>query len=94
MRGAAGTCTRAAGHPADERAHEQAPPRVVLGVTQHRSSATQVRRAVVTGGAGFVGSWLCSRLLDADVEVVCVDNLVTGSRDNVAGLVARPGFTP
>jgi dTDP-glucose 4,6-dehydratase len=48
---------------------------------------------VVTGGAGFVGSWLCERLLDADVAVVCVDNLVTGSRDNVAGLAARPGFT-
>jgi dTDP-glucose 4,6-dehydratase len=52
-----------------------------------------VRRAVVTGGAGFVGSWLCERLLDAEVEVVCVDNLVTGSRDNVAGLAARPGFS-
>jgi dTDP-glucose 4,6-dehydratase len=49
-------------------------------------------RAVVTGGAGFVGSWLCERLLDLDVEVVCVDNFVTGSRENVAGLVGRPGF--
>jgi dTDP-glucose 4,6-dehydratase len=50
------------------------------------------RRAVVTGGAGFVGSWLCERLLGIDVDVVCVDNFVTGSRDNVAALLEQPGF--
>jgi dTDP-glucose 4,6-dehydratase len=44
------------------------------------------RRVVVTGGAGFVGSWLCRRLLDGGAEVVCVDNLVTGSRENLEGL--------
>jgi dTDP-glucose 4,6-dehydratase len=52
-----------------------------------------VRRAVVTGGAGFVGSWLCERLLDLDAEVVCVDNLATGTFDNVEHLLERPGFT-
>jgi dTDP-glucose 4,6-dehydratase len=62
-------------------------------VALHRSPATRVRRAVVTGGAGFVGAWLCERLLDAEVEVVCVDNLVTGSRENVAALVDRPAFS-
>jgi len=51
------------------------------------------RRAVVTGGAGFVGSWLCERLLDMGFEVVCVDNLVTGSLENLAELVTRPGFS-
>src|SRR4051794_32759220 len=51
------------------------------------------RTAVVTGGAGFVGSWLCRRLLDLGVEVVCVDNLVTGARENVADLEPRPDFT-
>jgi dTDP-glucose 4,6-dehydratase len=50
------------------------------------------RRVVVTGGAGFVGSWLCERLLGMSFDVVCVDNFVTGSRDNVAGLVGHPGF--
>jgi len=50
------------------------------------------RRVVVTGGAGFVGSWLCERLLGLSFDVVCVDNFVTGSRDNVAGLVDHPGF--
>jgi dTDP-glucose 4,6-dehydratase len=52
-----------------------------------------VRRAVVTGGAGFVGSWLCERLLDLDIQVVCVDSFVTGSRANVADLERREGFS-
>jgi dTDP-glucose 4,6-dehydratase len=42
------------------------------------------RRAVVTGGCGFVGSHLCDLLLDSGVEVVCVDNFLTGTADNVA----------
>ncbi|NEY35122.1 NAD-dependent epimerase/dehydratase family protein [Streptomyces sp. PRKS01-65] len=50
------------------------------------------RRALVTGGAGFVGSHLCGRLLDAGAEVVCLDNLATGSRSNVAELERRRGF--
>jgi dTDP-glucose 4,6-dehydratase len=49
-------------------------------------------RVVVTGGAGFVGSWLCERLLDEGADVVALDNLLTGSRDNIAGLTGRPGF--
>jgi len=56
------------------------------------SAPGEVRRAVVTGGAGFVGSWLCEHLLDRGVEVVCVDNLVTGSRDNVAAFEGHHGF--
>jgi dTDP-glucose 4,6-dehydratase len=47
-------------------------------------------RVVVTGGAGFVGSWLCERLLADGAEVVCVDSLVTGARDNVRHLEERP----
>ncbi|MBR8639013.1 GDP-mannose 4,6-dehydratase [Streptomyces tuirus] len=50
------------------------------------------RRALVTGGAGFVGSHLCARLLDTGADVVCLDNLATGSRANVADLEQRPGF--
>ncbi|NJP43978.1 SDR family oxidoreductase [Streptomyces sp. PRB2-1] len=52
-----------------------------------------VRRAVVTGGAGFVGSHLCDRLRAEGTEVVCVDNLLTGSEDNVRARSADPGFT-
>ena len=50
-------------------------------------------RAVVTGGAGFVGSWLCERLLADGAEVWCVDSMVTGSPVNVAGLRDQRGFT-
>ncbi|WP_245659353.1 NAD-dependent epimerase/dehydratase family protein [Streptomyces ochraceiscleroticus] len=50
------------------------------------------RRAVVTGGAGFLGSHLCERLLESDVEVDCVDNLSSGSMDNIEHLLGRPGF--
>ncbi|GAA3019646.1 GDP-mannose 4,6-dehydratase [Streptomyces fulvorobeus] len=47
---------------------------------------------MVTGGAGFLGSHLCERLLDAGVAVDCADNLSSGSSANVAHLLARDGF--
>jgi dTDP-glucose 4,6-dehydratase len=50
------------------------------------------RRALVTGGAGFVGSHLCARLVADGADVVCLDNLVTGSRANIAELEQRRGF--
>jgi dTDP-glucose 4,6-dehydratase len=49
-------------------------------------------RVVVTGGAGFLGSHLCEAILDRGDEVVAVDNLVTGSRDNIEQLFGRDGF--
>jgi dTDP-glucose 4,6-dehydratase len=51
------------------------------------------RRVIVTGGAGFLGSHLCRSLLGAGDEVVAIDNLVTGSIDNVAALFGDPAFT-
>ena len=50
-------------------------------------------KSVVTGGAGFLGSHLCERLLAEGHRVVAVDNLLTGSRDNLKGLRADPRFT-
>jgi dTDP-glucose 4,6-dehydratase len=50
------------------------------------------RRVVVTGGAGFVGSWLCTRLVELGCEVLCVDNLLTGVPANVAHLESSPAF--
>ncbi|MFC4372956.1 UDP-glucuronic acid decarboxylase family protein [Nocardia halotolerans] len=49
-------------------------------------------RALVTGGAGFVGSHLCEQLLAAGTDVVAVDNFATSTPANVAELVGRPGF--
>ena len=49
-------------------------------------------RAVVTGGAGFLGSHLCERLLEQDYEVLCVDNFCTGTPANVAHLLDHPRF--
>ncbi len=48
--------------------------------------------ALITGGAGFLGSHLCERLLAEGHRVTCVDNLVTGSRENLAPLLSRPDF--
>jgi nucleoside-diphosphate-sugar epimerase len=50
-------------------------------------------RILVAGGAGFVGSHLCDRLVADGHAVTCLDNLVTGSRENVAGLAGNPRFT-
>jgi dTDP-glucose 4,6-dehydratase len=50
------------------------------------------RRVVVTGGAGFLGSHLCTALVEQGVEVVALDNFVTGSPGNVAHLLHDPGF--
>jgi dTDP-glucose 4,6-dehydratase len=53
---------------------------------------TERKRALVTGGAGFLGSHLCERLLDEGLEVVCMDNLITGAIANIESLFGRDGF--
>jgi len=53
---------------------------------------TTERRVLVTGGAGFIGSHLCRRLLDEGHDVLCVDNFYTGTRHNVRELLANPRF--
>lgn len=51
-----------------------------------------MNRILVTGGAGFLGSHLCERLLQDGNDVICVDNLYTGSKDNIRHLMANPYF--
>ncbi len=50
------------------------------------------KRALITGGAGFIGSHLCERFLDEGYKVLCYDNLLTGEMDNIAHLFANPDF--
>jgi len=50
------------------------------------------KRVMVTGGAGFLGSHLCERLLKEDYEVLCVDNFFTGSKRNIIHLIDHPYF--
>ena len=56
----------------------------------HRVDGTRI---LVTGGAGFLGSHLCERLLDAGNDVVCLDNFYTGRKANIAHLLNHPMFT-
>lgn len=51
-----------------------------------------MKRVLVTGGAGFLGSHLCEQLLDRGCDVLCVDNFFTGSKQNIAHLMANPYF--
>ncbi len=54
--------------------------------------AQQIKRILVTGGAGFLGSHLCDRLVDAGHDVICLDNFFTSQKSNVVHLLPRPNF--
>jgi UDP-glucuronate decarboxylase len=53
---------------------------------------SRIQRILVTGGAGFLGSHLCERLVDAGHDVICLDNFFTSQKSNVAHLIGRPNF--
>jgi UDP-glucuronate decarboxylase len=54
--------------------------------------SNELKRILVSGGAGFIGSHLCERLVAAGHDVLCVDNFYTGTRKNVAALLGKPNF--
>ena len=51
-----------------------------------------MKRILVAGGAGFIGSHLCGRLLAEGNHVICMDNFFTGCRDNICGYIGNPEF--
>ena len=51
-----------------------------------------MKRILVTGGSGFLGSWLCEKLLERGDEVICVDNFYTGAKRNIYHLLSNPRF--
>ncbi|MCY3008819.1 MAG: UDP-glucuronic acid decarboxylase family protein [Pirellula sp.] len=53
---------------------------------------TKLRRVLVTGGAGFLGSHMCERLVNEGHDVICLDNFFTAQKSNVAHLLGRPNF--
>ena len=50
------------------------------------------KRILVTGGAGFLGSHLCDKLVIKNFDVLCLDNLYSGTKDNIAHLLNKPNF--
>ena len=56
------------------------------------NATPQPRRVLVTGGAGFIGSHLCERLLEIGCDLLCVDNFFTGTRRNIEHLLDHPRF--
>jgi nucleoside-diphosphate-sugar epimerase len=51
-----------------------------------------MQTCLVSGGAGFIGSWLCEDLLKVGYRVLCVDNFITGTKDNIAGMLKNKNF--
>lgn len=51
-----------------------------------------MQSVLVTGGAGFIGSHLCERLVEQGADVLCLDNFFTGDKRNIAHLLTRPNF--
>ena len=58
---------------------------------QMRNYSTR-KRVLVTGGAGFLGSHLCKRLVDEGYDVLCVDNFYTGTKENLLPILDHPHF--
>ena len=66
--------------------------KINLGYNYSNNGIKTMKRILVTGGAGFIGSHLCERLVNEGHDVICLDNFYTGSKENVWHLLGRPNF--
>ena len=66
----------------------------VVSLQNKKNKATfiSMKRILVTGGAGFIGSHLCERLVNEGNDVICIDNFYSGSKENVWHLIGKPNF--
>ena len=71
---------------------EQLTGRVVFLYAQFRHNKSMIKRILVTGGAGFLGSHICERLVADKHDVICLDNFFTSQKANVAHLLDEPNF--
>ena len=66
--------------------------KVSLGYQYSNKGIRTMKRILVTGGAGFIGSHLCERLVNEGHDVICLDNFYTGSKENIWHLLGKPNF--
>lgn len=66
--------------------------KISLGYQYSNKGIRTMKRILVTGGAGFIGSHLCERLVNEGHDVICLDNFYTGSKENVWHLLGKPNF--
>ena len=65
---------------------------VSLQNKKNKATLISMKRILVTGGAGFIGSHLCERLVNEGHDVICIDNFYSGSKENVWHLIGKPNF--
>ncbi len=64
----------------------------IFAKQKNKATFISMKRILVTGGAGFIGSHLCERLVNEGNDVICIDNFYSGSKENVWHLIGKPNF--
>jgi len=78
--------------PQNRQEYGKVPKRIDSCIAEQSTYVAQIKRILVTGGAGFLGSHLCERLVSAGHDVICLDNFFTSQKSNVAHLLDHNNF--